>query len=262
MKLYEQEQIYLEEVVREAGMRVLHLAEHGFEVKIKPDGSQVTTADLEVDRILKERLLSRYPVDGWLSEETPDDRKRLDNTRVWVLDPIDGTRCFVEKIPQYVISIALVENGDPVFATVFNPVTKEMFSAIKGSGCFLNDVETHVRSAYSSPFTILANVSHEQMPKVQAIEPEIVTESFGSIAYALALVAAGNVDAVINPGYQNEWDIAAGVLLVQEAGGTVLNNGGQFIRFNQTNTSVLGVYASRPDKTSTVQQLLEILKTN
>ena len=262
MRHYEQEQIFLEQVVREAGNRVLHLAEHGFEVKIKPDGSQVTTADLEVDRILRERLLTQYPEDGWLSEEIPDDRKRLEQTRVWILDPIDGTRCFVDRIPQYVISIALVENGDPVLAAVFNPVTNEMFSAIIGSGCFLNDVEAHVRPAHSSPFSMLAHASHEQMPKIQVIEPEIVTESFGSIAYALALVAAGHVDAVINPGYQNEWDIAAGVLLVQEAGGTVLNNGGQCIRFNQTNTSVLGVYASRPDKTSTVQQLLEILKTS
>ncbi len=256
---YHAEMTFLDTVVREAGTRVLELAQDGFEITIKPDSSQVTTADLEVDRMLKDRLLTAFPQDGWLSEETPDDRRRLEKNRIWILDPIDGTRNFISKIPEYAISIALIENHVPIIGIIFNPATNEMFSAVKDEGACLNATPIHVKTAPTDQLTCLASISKSQHKNLQDLEPTIDFQGFGSIAYALALQAAGRVDITLNPGSQNEWDIAAGVLLVQEAGGTVRDRHWQTIPFNQPNTSTQGVIATRSDKSSTVQKLLESL---
>jgi len=250
---------FLQMIVRDAGARVLEIAQHGFDIKIKQDSSQVTTADLEVDRILKDQLLTKYPLDGWLSEESPDDRKRLEKHRVWILDPIDGTRNFISKIPQYAISIALVENQEPIIGVIYNPATNEMFSAVKGEGAYLNDKPIGVNDTQTDKLTCLVNASKSQRTKMTLIEPQLECQTFGSIAYALALQAAGRVDMTLNPWSQNEWDIAAGVLVIQEAGGTVKDRNWQPIPFNQSNTSTQGVIAIRPDQTSMVQQLLKVL---
>ena len=259
MKHNESEVTFLHEVVREAGKRVLELAQDGFDIQIKPDHSQVTTADFEVDRILKDRLLTTYPEDGWLSEETPDDRQRLEKNRVWILDPIDGTRNFISKIPYYAISIALVENQEPVIGMIFNPATNEMFSAVKDAGAYLNDQPIHVKTTSTQSLSCLANVSIKQRAELQVIEPKAEFQGFGSIAYALALQAAGQVDATLNPGNQNEWDIAAGMLLVQEAGGIIKDRHWQPIRFNQPYPTAPGIIATRSDKTATIQKMLEAI---
>ncbi len=250
---------WLEQLVREAGQRVLELEQSGIQITLKPDHSQVTTADLEVDRILNERLLTAFPADGWLSEERPDDLQRLEKERVWILDPIDGTRNFISKIPEYAISLALVEHHEPVLSVIFNPAKDEMFVAMKNGGAYLNGNPIHVNSAATNQLTYLASLSTKQHAALQLLEPNIRLKPFGSIAYALALQAAGQVDITLNPGSQNEWDIAAGVLLVQEAGGMVKDRYWHPIPFNQPKTTTQGVIATRPDKSSTVQKLLETL---
>ena len=110
----------------------------GFETHIKKDRSPVTSADLAVNQILQDMLMTAFPHDAWLSEETPDDPRRLKNNRVWIIDPIDGTKYFMRGIPQYAISVALVESHQPVVAAVYNPATDELFSAVRGSGAWLN----------------------------------------------------------------------------------------------------------------------------
>ena len=109
----------LRQAVRLAGQQALKLAAEGFETHIKKDRSPVTTADLAVNQILHERLLTAFPHDAWLSEETPDDPRRLENKRVWVIDPIDGTKYFMRGVPQYAISVALVEAHQPRSAMVY-----------------------------------------------------------------------------------------------------------------------------------------------
>ena len=247
----------LDSIVREAGQRVLELAREGFEIMIKPDSSQVTTADLAVDQLLKQHILKAYPDDGWLSEESPDDRQRLEKNRVWILDPIDGTRNFISQVPQYAISIALVEHHKPIIGMIFNPATNEMFSAIKDRGAYLNERPISTKSSSTEPVTCLANLSNTQRQQVQELEPAIDFQDFGSIAYALALQASGHVAITLNPGSQNEWDIAAGVLLIQESGGIVHDRFGQAIPFNQSIPTTRGVIATRPDLTATVERLLE-----
>ena len=255
----ESEMLVLHQIVRDAGKRVLELEQQGIDITIKSDQSQVTTADFEVDRILKEQLLSRYPNDGWLSEETPDDKQRLHKRRVWILDPIDGTRNFISKIPEYAISLALVDNHEPVLAVIFNPAKDEMFSAVKSKGAFLNDQPIHVKTAATDQTTCLISISPHQQKMLQALAPEITFQDFGSIAYALAIQASGQVDMTLNPGNQNEWDIAAGVLLVQEAGGLVQDRDGQPLCFNQPETTTRGVIATHSRIASTTQKLLNAL---
>ena len=134
----ESELAQLSSTIRKAGARAKDLARKGFEIHTKEDRSPVTTADLEVNRILREMQEMHFPDDGWLSEESPDDPARLDKARVWIVDPIDGTKAFVNKLPEYCISVGLIQGGVPVLGAIFNPSTDELFTAIRGQGVRLN----------------------------------------------------------------------------------------------------------------------------
>src|SRR5678816_1074344 len=134
----ERELAQVSNAIREAGKRAMDLARKGFEVQIKKDRSPVTTADLEVNRVLHEMQVTYFPDDGWLSEESPDDPARLNKSRVWIVDPIDGTKAFVNKLPEYCISVGLIQGGVPVLGAIFNPSTDELFTAIRGQGVRLN----------------------------------------------------------------------------------------------------------------------------
>ena len=134
----ESELAQLSSTIRKAGARAKDLAHKGFEIHTKKDRSPVTTADLEVNRILREMQEMHFPDDGWLSEESPDDPARLDKARVWIVDPIDGTKAFVNKLPEYCISVGLIQGGVPVLGAIFNPSTDELFTAIRGQGVRLN----------------------------------------------------------------------------------------------------------------------------
>ena len=260
MEPYHQEEATLHEVVKRAGKRVMHLSREGFETFIKKDRTPVTSADLEVDQILKETLLGAYPEDGWLSEETPDDSTRLNKKRVWILDPIDGTKYFMEGVPQFAISVALIEEHQPVVAVIYNPATEELFSAVIGLGATLNGKVMHVRSNPTDQITLLVSPPSFDRNTFRTLEPDARCQPMGSIAYTLALVAAGQADATINLGTQNEWDIAAGTLLVQEAGGITFDKNSNPIRFNQPNSSVAGIIATRSDKAEIIQKLVKTIK--
>src|SRR6188474_762023 len=134
----ERELAQVSSTIREAGKRATDLARKGFEVQIKKDRSPVTTADFEVNRVLHEMQQTYFPDDGWLSEESPDNPARLEKGRVWIVDPIDGTKAYVNKLPEYCISVGLTEAGRPVLAAVFNPSTEELFTAVVGGGLRVN----------------------------------------------------------------------------------------------------------------------------
>jgi len=259
MHSYHQEFTTLSQAVHVAGRRVIQLACEGFDTFTKKDRSPVTTADLEVDQLLRQHLLTAFPHDGWLSEETPDDLNRVDKRRIWIVDPIDGTKYFIVGLPQFTISVALVENGEPVMAMILNPATKELFSAIQGSGAMLNGQSIFVRSTEEPRLTLLVNPPALKQKTFPKLETSIMCRPMGSIAYTLALIAAGRADATIHLGRQNEWDIAAGVLLVQEAGGSVVDTHGSPLCFNQPDPSVKGVIACRMDQASFLQKLVRNL---
>jgi myo-inositol-1(or 4)-monophosphatase len=237
----------LRKAVRQAGQQALKLAAEGFETHIKKDRSPVTTADLAVNQILHEVLLTAFPHDAWLSEETPDDPRRLENKRVWIIDPIDGTKYFMRGVPQYAISVALVESHQPVVAAVYNPATDELFSAVRGMGAWLNGQPIHVTPARDGRPLILVNPPALERGVFRAIEAAAECRPMGSIAYTLALVSAGRADATLNLDGLNEWDVAGGVLLIEEAGGTVMDRNGSPLLFNQSKTTIRGILAADKD---------------
>jgi len=245
-----------------ASERLKRILYDGLKVHIKPDGSPVTNADLEVNQILQDSLLSAFPHDAWLSEESPDNPSRLQSQRVWILDPIDGTKPFIKSLPHYTISLALIDQGQPAIGVIFNPATQEYFCAIQGQPTTLNGQPVQVRHTSSpSRRTVLINTWHIGKPLLKTWKQvHHCPPLLGSIAYSLALVAAGHVDGVINVGPQNEWDIAAGLLLVQSAGGLVFDRKQKPISCNQPSPTVNGIIAIRPDILPTIQQWLTEIK--
>ncbi len=233
------------EAVRRAGTRVMELAAHGFDIHRKPDHSPVTSADLAVNHILHEILLKHFPNDGWMSEEDPDTPERLTKSRVWVIDPIDGTTYFIKSVPQFSISVALVEHHQPIMGVVYNPATEELFSAERGKGLHLNGKPVEVNHSTGERLTILVNPSRLDRDEFTAYKGQATLQPMGSIAYSLALVAAGKADGTINFDRLHEWDIAAGWLLVHEGRGTVTDSTGNRLPFNQPHPISHGVFAAR-----------------
>lgn len=229
--------------VREAGVAVLQARKRGINVMHKANQEVLTEADLLANQILKTRLHDDFPGYGWLSEESHDDTARLQCRRVWVIDPIDGTREYAAGIPEYAVSAALVEDGVGLMAAVYNPETNEMFTAVRGQGACLNGQAIHCRQTAAEKLLLLASRSEAKRGEWERFQSEEV-KPVGSIAYKLGLVAAGCADAAFSLGPKSEWDIAAGVLIVSEAGGLVTDASGQAILFNQPNVIVNGVIAS------------------
>jgi myo-inositol-1(or 4)-monophosphatase len=122
----------------EAGKIINNYYQADYEINEKGNHNPVTTADHAADSYLKDVLLEARPDYGWLSEETKDSHERINEERVWIVDPLDGTKEFIEGIPNFVVSVALVENCEPIIGVLYNPVTKEIFTAAKGEGAFLN----------------------------------------------------------------------------------------------------------------------------
>lgn len=234
----------LREAVQRAGKRVLQIADEGFEIIMKKDRSPVTTADLEVNRILHETLMRTFPEDGWLSEETADNRRRLDTRRVWIVDPIDGTKYFMRGIPQYAISVALVEHGNLSLGVIYNPASNELFSAVRGKGACLNGEPIRADKVGNERLVILLNPGGFERGRFKAIETFAECRPMGSIAYTLAQVACGRAHGTINLDRMSEWDVAAGVLLIEEAGGSAVDSAGQAFTFNKPTTAVYGIIAA------------------
>ena len=209
-------------IVRAAGATIMSYFtdRDSFTVADKMPDNPVTDADFAADNLLREQLLGRLPAAGWLSEETVDSPDRLDKELVWVVDPLDGTKEFVLGIPEISVSVALVQAGQPIMAHIFNPVTAEMYVAVKGQGLWLNDRPVTVSERRQlDGAAIDASRSERMRGEFAPFEERMKIRTMGSIAYKLARVAAGQADATWSRGPKNEWDICAGVLLIQEGGG-------------------------------------------
>jgi myo-inositol-1(or 4)-monophosphatase len=226
-----------------AGEVVLRYFRADVEVHFKAADQPVTAADLAADRILHDSLLGERPGYGWLSEESAASPDRLDRRRVWVVDPIDGTNSFVEGIPEFVVSLGLVEDGVPVLGILLNPVTGELYHAVRGGGAFRG----------GEPITIAAGPPSRVRPVLAAsrweigigefatLQDEWEVRAMGSTAYRMAKVAEGSVHAFFSRSRKSEWDVCAATLLVREAGGTVTQTDGSPLAFNQTVPSFDGV---------------------
>lgn len=234
----------LQQATRAAGEAILKLQTSGYSIERKSNNDLVTQGDLLANDILKSTLNEHFPDYGWLSEETIDDKNRLKQERVWVVDPIDGTIEYSRGIPEYAISVALVEKGVPVVGVVFNPATDELFYAEKGQGAWFNDHKIVCNEASTGTFLLLASRSEFKRGEWDRFQEQHQVKVIGSIAYKLALVAAGKAHATFSLSPKNEWDIAAGTLLVLEAGGKVTDKDNRPFTFNQENVLVSGIIAS------------------
>ena len=208
--------------VRAAGKIALKFFTGRYRRWSKAGGSPVTEADLAVDTFLKEELRRARPDYGWLSEESLDDPARLQARRVFIVDPLDGTVAFMKGRPHFTICAAMVESGRPLTGVVFNPARDECFTAQEGKGAHLNGVPIHAggRSAIEN-CKLLGNRA------LFADWPPMQIENFSSIAYRVALVAAGQFDAMVSLTSKRDWDLAAADIILNEAGGQLVDLDGR-----------------------------------
>ncbi|MFV2016093.1 MAG: 3'(2'),5'-bisphosphate nucleotidase CysQ [Candidatus Heimdallarchaeota archaeon] len=247
------------EIAQSAGEMALDYFNNGYKTMKKGKNDVVTEADLAVDNFLNRELLKLVPEAGWLSEETKDDFSRLTKDKIWIIDPIDGTYQFTKGTNEWVVSIALIDNSlkQPILGVIYNPLLKELYSTELNKGVFLNGKKiekinlkgkknlTTTRSKRN-----LLNVVKNGLRKNHDIK------QVGSIAYILALTASRINDAFITYKKVNEWDIAAGFLLLKEAGGSMnvlcnkrseyLNENHE-ISFNKKDVEYKGIYGAHGD---------------
>ncbi len=225
----------------------------------KSRGNPVTEADIAIDTYLRTALLAERPSYGWLSEETEDDSSRLTRARIFVVDPIDGTHGFIRGRPHFTIAAGVVENGRPVAAAIYNPITEEMYEASPQSGARLNGAVIHVSSQDSvAHATILAPRDIGTYPQWRGRFPDSTKlENRASIAYRLGLVAEGRFDAVISLSAKHDWDLAAGDLILHEAGGRVTSQTGALLTYNHPKPLQHGVVCAGPKLHQAILELLD-----
>lgn len=229
----------------EAGEIIRRYYEGSVEIGAKGRDNPVTTADLEANRRLSQIIRGAFPQDGWLSEETEDSRERLSRARIWVVDPLDGTKEFIGRLPEFCVCVALVVEGTPEVAVSYNPITRELFHARRGAGAFLDGRPIRVSGRTSlKDATVLASRSEDKRGEWEEFKPKFRVELTGSVAFKLALVAAGRADATFTLTPKNEWDVCSGCLLVTEAGGRVSGLTGEQVVFNRPDTLLPGLVAS------------------
>lgn len=224
----------LGEVIREAGDLALKYFKSDLDHWRKEDNTPVTEADIAVDQLLKQRLLDARPDYGWLSEETEDDDARFSKQRIWVVDPIDGTRAYLRGRDDWTISVAVVENGKSITAAVYHPLSSSLFSAEKGAGAYINQLPiatTHIEKLQDC--RMAANVSAFHEKHWQSSWPEMNITSYNSMALRLCHVAQGQEDATVAVTSKKDWDLAAADLLVQEAGGLMTTLDGKRLVYNR-----------------------------
>jgi myo-inositol-1(or 4)-monophosphatase len=209
-------------------------------------GDPVTAADHAADLVLREIL--PQPEEGWLSEESVDDPVRLGRERVWVVDPIDGTREFVEGIPEWCISIGLLEGGVPVAGGIYNPATGELVLGSVETGVTYNGHPAQVTEpANGEPVTVLASRSEIKRGEWDGLGDGVLRlKPCGSVAYKLSLVAAGLADATWTVVPKSEWDVAGGCALVRAAGGVVTLADGTDPVFNKPEPTFPNFVAAGP----------------
>ena len=230
-----------------------------YEIKDKSFNNPVTTADHQANKVIKEILFQDDSSCGWLSEETVDSDDRLANDYVWVVDPIDGTKEFIDGVPQFSISIALVHLGDPIIGVIYNPSTDELFSASRSMGSYYNDKRVKCLK-HNKELTALVSRSEvkkglwdEYKNNFKNLRP------IGSVAYKLGLIGAGVGDVFVTLRPKNEWDICAGHCIINESGGVLFDLNGKSIKYNQKNTLIQpGLIAGSKNKVDSLLKIINI----
>lgn len=239
---------FLAATLREAGSIARRYFEGTYKSWRKEDGNPVTEADIAVNEFLKERLLGLRPAYGWLSEESTDEPARLSAKRVFIVDPIDGTYGFLKHRPHFTIVTAVVVEGRPVSSAIFNPMTDEMFEATQGLGAKRNGqaVGVSAKDRLEGARLLASRNFIDSRHWATPWPGEMTVETRASIAYRMALVAAGEFDAMISLSKKSDWDLAAADLVVHEAGGLVTTGAGAKLLYNSPEPTQESVICANP----------------
>ncbi|HUG32443.1 MAG TPA: inositol monophosphatase family protein [Acidimicrobiia bacterium] len=227
----------------------------------KAGGDPLTEVDLALNRALRESL--QHEDEGWLSEETADESSRLDKDLVWIVDPLDGTREFIDGLPEYCTSIAAVVNGQAVAGGITNPAAGIRVVGAIGLGVTRNGEST---SAAPDPLpleemTVLASRSEVGRGQWKAVEKAgIRVEPMGSVAYKMARVASGLDDATWTPEPKHEWDVAGGAALLASAGGHALGVDGAPLTFNRERPWLTGAIAIPPGFEEHIEAVTRLIR--
>lgn len=209
----------------------------------KVENHPVTDADIAVNDYLARVLCPLRPNYGWLSEETKDDHSRHACPRTFVVDPIDGTRAFIDRSPNFAVSVAIIEDGRSIAGVLYNPLTDEMFTAYKGGGAWLNG-----EPMKPSGRTELKGCHMVGYPrKFRRLGwPDMNVTVANSMAYRIALVACGKADATVAFTPKSDWDLAAAELIAVEAGALITDLRGKSFSYNAKGTTEMGVICAGP----------------
>jgi myo-inositol-1(or 4)-monophosphatase len=219
--------------LREAGAIALKTFQTPLRTWLKNESSPVSEADIAVDDFLHGRLAGPGSGCGWLSEETAEDRSSATARRLWIVDPIDGTRSYLAGRPDWAVSAALVVDGRPVLAGVFAPVTDELFVAAAGAGATRNGAPIRASAGDGLAGAKVAGPKR-LLQALAAVDAHItVPPRIGSLALRLVRVAQGDLDVAFASGSSHDWDLAGADLLVHEAGGAMTNLVGRSLTYNQ-----------------------------
>lgn len=246
--MYERELDVALEAAREAGAILLRHYQSDAGHWEKSKDNPLTLADLESDRAIGERLRRAFPGDAILSEETVDDATRLACERVWIVDPMDGTKEFTRRIPEFGVSIALTAAGEPVVGVILNPAAGSAICARQGAGTFRDGrrvrVSTVAKLADAVVIASRTEISRDQFKPYQGWFKEL--RPVGSIAWKLACIASAEGDLNVSVAPKNEWDVCAGDVLVREAGGLYVGFDGAKRIYNQEKTLIEAGMAAGP----------------
>ncbi len=236
------------EAARAAGEIVTGYFQRSPESWEKSEDHPVTAADLEANQAIIEIISKALPGDAILSEEAIDNPERLAHERVWVCDPLDGTKEFMAGIPEFAISIALTHSGVPIVGVVYQPLSDECFLAERGHGAYLNEeallVSTVGKLEDAQVLASRTESSRGQLDSYESWVREFIP--MGSVALKLARIAAGDSDLWLSAVPKSEWDVCAGDLLVREAGGVFATSDDGERGYNARDPKLLAPMAAGP----------------
>ena len=251
----------MQQAAREAGAILLKYYKTDLEIELKPEAgnSPVTKADKEADTFLQKTLMAAQPNYGWLSEESEDDPSRLEKDIVWVVDPLDGTKAFITHNSEFSVSIGLTQNGKPVAGVIYDPLANQMISAFKGGGVYVDGKKVENRQHDNmSEMVCLTSFTERKQGLWDEYESEFQMRNNPSMALKLAHVAAGLADFTVTLKPKGEWDTAAGHIMCEEAGLTVLDLYGKEVTYNHEVPLIDGMIVAAKYVLETIEELFNI----
>ncbi|MHC5232611.1 3'(2'),5'-bisphosphate nucleotidase CysQ [Brucella sp. LJL56] len=247
----------LRDAAREAGRIAMRYFGRSPEVWLKDGVSPVSEADLAVDRYLKDVLLSARPDYGWISEETVDERAAEKRSRVFVVDPIDGTRAYIAGQDQWCVSIAIVENGRPLAGVLECPAREELIEAGKGAGASQNGIAVRVRLPSPGEPVTIASARNMVTALPNSWRDRVKVHPYvPSLAYRIAMVARGDIAGTFIRPNSHDWDLAAADLILSESDGAILTSDALPITYGGPTLSHGALVASSGDL---LQEMLSVV---